>query len=184
MKKAFIAGMVLALFSGCSTKNQPKPQICQIDNVKAPSWICSPNDTKEYIVAIGSAPKNAAGDFQFQKEEAMAAARDALARRISVKVKNMFKQFKAATGAGNNQTFEKATESVSKQLSYQVLNDSKQLDIWISPKGTMFVLVGVPKKEVKQQIKTSLKSNEALYQKFLSQKAQKELNEEIENEFK
>jgi hypothetical protein len=183
MKKILTTGFVLlTLFSGCS--KQPQHQKCQIDNTQAPAWICTPQDTKEYITAVGSAQKNSAGDFQFQKEEAMAAARDALARRISVKVKNMFKQFKATTGAGDNQTFEKATESVSKQVAYQTIQNSKQLDVWVSPKGTMFVLIGVPKEEVKNQIKTSLQNNEALYQKFLAKKAQEELNEEIENEFK
>ena len=192
MKKTLLllGSAALIAFTGCTNKQQTKPQTpsCQIDGTKAPKWVCMPEDVEGGIVAVGSAPKNAAGDIQFQREEAMAAARDALARRLSVKVKNMFKQFKATTGAGNNQTFEKATQSVSKQLSSKILRNSKQLNMWISPKGTMYVLVGIPnqeelKEEVKNAVKTSLKNDQALYQKFLSKKAQEELDKAIEKEF-
>jgi len=190
MKKLLVIGSALLIaFTGCAN-NKPEPQTpsCQIDGAKAPKWVCMPEDVEGGIVAVGSAPKNAAGDIQFQREEAMAAARDALARRIATKVKNMFKQFKATTGAGENQTFEKATQSVSKQVASQVLRNSKQLNMWISPKGTMYVLVGIPnqdqiKEEVKNAVKTSFKNDQALYQKFLSKKAQEDLDKAIEKEF-
>jgi len=55
--------------------------------------------------------------------------------------------------------------------------------IWKSPKGTLFVLVGMPKNSIKTNIKTSLKSEKALWQKFLAQKADKELDKEIDKEF-
>jgi len=194
MKKALVSlgiGFSVLIFSGCMGDKQPQKQetfACSIDGAKAPEWVCSPTDMKGGISALGSAQPNDAHDIQFQREEAIAAARDALARRISVKVKNMFKQFKSTTGAGDDQTFDKATESVSKQVASQVLNGSKLLKTWISPKGTMFVLVGLPdqtqlKQNVKNAVNSSFRNDNALYQKFLSKKAQEELDEAIEKEF-
>jgi len=193
MKKTLIAmglGLSVLTFTGCMGGQPQKSNTfeCKIDGATAPQWVCAPTDMEGGIAAMGSAQPNAAHDLQFQREEAMAAARDALARRISVKVKNMFKQFKSTTGTGDNQTFDKATESVSKQVASQVLNGSKLLNTWISPKGTMFVLVGIPdqeqvKQEVKNAVKSSFKNDNALYQKFLSKKSQEELDQAIEKEF-
>ncbi len=190
MKKYILSlGIGLAtIFIGCAN-NQPQTNSfsCQIEGAQAPKWVCNPEDMEGAIVAVGSAQKNAGNDFQFQKEEAMQAARDALARRISVKVKNMFKQFKSTTGTGANQTFDKVTESVSKQVASQVLNGTKQENLWISPKGTMFVEVSMPtaqvKEAVKEAVKTSYQNNKALYQKFLGKKAQEELDSAVEKEF-
>jgi len=197
-KKSLIlaSALSLLLLSGCSN-SQPQPQkptntfACQMEGAQAPQWVCGSADVEGGITAVGSAQPNAAHDIQFQREEAIAAARDALARRIQIKVKNMFKQFKSTTGAGENQTFDKATESVSKQVAAQTLNGSKLINTWISPKGTMFVLVGISDKEqlkeniknaYKKAIKTSYKNDPALYQKFLSKKAQEELEQSIDKE--
>ena len=82
-------------------------------------------------------------------------------------------------------SMEKATEYVSKQLTKQTLIGSKQLNIWIAPDKTIFVLVGVPinANEIKQVIKSSLNNKEALWQKLQADKAQKELDEAIKKVF-
>jgi len=139
------------------------------------------------IFAVGSAEKSPLG-ISFQKTEAVAAARDALARQISVKVKNMFKQFQATTGIGDAQTAEKATQNVSKQIAAQTLAGSKVIKTWISPKGTMFVLVGMPdpnavKQAVKQAVKTTLHNDQALWQEFKAKKADEELEAAVDKEF-
>jgi len=114
----------------------------------------------------------------------MAIARDEIAKQLQIKIKNMFKNFMATTGA-NTDSVEKATEYVSKQLTKQTLTGSKQLNMWIAPDKTLFVLVGVPlnAQKVKEVIKTSLGNKEALWQKHLAEKSQKELDEAIEKEF-
>ena len=126
--------------------------------------------------------------ISFQRQEAVAAARDDLARQIGIKVKNMFKQFQATTGIGDAQTAEKATENVSKQVASQTLAGSKVVKTWRSPSGTLFVLVGMPdpnavKTAVKQAVKTSLHNDQALWQKYLAKKADKELDEAVDKEF-
>ncbi len=185
MNRLFLASLCsVMLFLGCSSKNKNIPQTkeCVVENQEAPVWICAPKDTKEYITAVGSAEKSPLG-FSFQRTEAMAAARDELARRISVKVKNLFKRFESNTGVKKETTTEKVVENVSKHLSDVTLKDSKILATWQSKNGTLYVLVGVPKKNIEEGIKTSLRSKDALYQKYLADKEWKKLDKEIKAEF-
>jgi len=196
MRKLFIAGLGVSiiLFTGCGNNN-PQPQQsfqCQIEGQNAPAWVCDGGASMEGGIfavgsAVGSAEKSPLG-ISFQRQEAMANARDALAREIEVKVKNMFKSYMSSTGIGDNQTAERVATSVSKQLSKQVLRGSKLLKTWMSKNGTMYVLVGMTdtnklKNELKKAAKTTFKNNEALWQEFKAKRAQQELDSEIDKEF-
>jgi hypothetical protein len=173
--------------TGCGN-TQPNFEQCSIDGTQAPQWVCDEGASMEGgIFAVGSAEKNPISR-NFQKTEAVAAARDALARQLSVKVKNMFKQFQATTGIGDAQTAEKATQNVSRQIASQTLTGSKVIKTWISPKGTMYVLVGMPdpnavKQAVKQAVKTTLHNDQALWQEFKAKKADEELEAAVDKEF-
>ena len=192
MKRLLFSSAIIAtmLFTGCGSSNKsitPKAPQCQIDGTSAPVWVCNGGANMEGgVFAVGSAQKTPLG-IGFQRQEAMAAARDALSRQISIKVKNMFKSYMSSTGVGNAQTAERVATSVSKQLAYQTLRNSKLLNTWISPKGTMFVLVGIKgsiKNAVKQAVKTTFHNDQALWQEFKAKKAQEELDSEIDKEFK
>jgi len=191
MKKRLLVGLTGAvlLFSGCAMNNQPAPtnneNQCVIDNTNAPYWVCNP-EVEGAIAAVGSAPYTPLG-MSFQRTEAAAAARDALARQISVKVKNMFKQYQSTTGVGDDMTVEKVAQNVSKQVASVTLQNSKIMKVWSSKDKTLYVLVAVPKdtlvKKVKSAIKTTFKNDKALWQEFKSKKAQEELDREVEKEF-
>ena len=188
LASSLLAFSVMGMMSGCgvSTPNFDK---CMIDGSQAPSWVCDGGATMEGgLFAVGSAEKNPMG-VSFQRTEATAAARDALARQIGVKVKNMFKQFQQTTGIGDAQTADKATQNVSKQVASQTLAGSKVMKTWISPKtGTMYVLVGMPdpkavQQAVKKAVKTSLHNDQALWQQFQAQKADQALDAAVDKEF-
>ena len=110
-----IEGISLFSFVGFGGEKQtqvPDFNQCVIDGTQAPQWVCDGGATMEGgLFAVGSAEPSALG-ISFQRQEAVAAARDDLARQIGIKVKNMFKQFQATTGIGDAQTAEKATENV------------------------------------------------------------------------
>ena len=190
MKKIFFSSVIItAIFTGCGNNSPLIPKIsqCEIDNAKAPAWVCNGGaDMKGGIFAVGSVSKSPLG-VGFQREEAMAAARDEIAREINLKVKNMFKSYLSSTGAGDNQTAERVATFVSKQLAMQILRGSKLVDTWISPKGTMYVLVGMKgdiKNFIKKALNTTFKNDEALWQEFKAKKAQQQLDFEIDKEFK
>ncbi len=177
------------LFTGCGQAPAPTKQAepdfrCKQDGILAPKWTCNPY-AEGAIAAVGIAKPNAGGDKSFQRSEAMADGRDALASQISTKVSNLFKSYKATTGSGKAATFDKASSKVSKQLASQTLNGSRAIDVWTNPKtNELYMLVTVSNEPVKKAmdsaIKTSFKNDKALYQKFLASKADGELDKELE----
>jgi hypothetical protein len=190
LKSAAIGLFAATIFAGCAASNQ-----AQTNNTNqsggyvdpelqgAPAWVMMP-ELEGAVAAVGSAPRNAGADYSFQRNEAMADARDQLARQLSIKVSNMFKSFKSSTGSGKDGTFDRSSESVSKQIASQTLQGSKMKNYWISRSGTMYVLValdtGAVKEQMEKAVKTSFKNDRAMYQKFLASKAQGELDRELE----
>lgn len=182
LKTSALGILSIALLTGCSNKDpKPKEPAVYVDPELqgAPQWVVNPFIAGK-VVDIGNAKPNAGNDFSFQREEAIADARNNLARQISIKVSNMIKTFKGAT----NTTFDKSVETVSKQVASETLVGSKMTKMWRSRSGTMYVLVELNPKSVEKKmdetIKTSFKNDEALYQKFLMSKAQGELERELE----
>lgn len=186
MKKVFhfsvLPVCVIMLFYGCAASSK-KGLTGEYEN--APGWVLNP-EVEGGIAAVGIAKIGKAG-MQFARTEALANARDELARILSVKVKNMVKNFTQTTGIGDDETVDKVSAQVSKQVTSQVLHGSRQRELWISPVNNLHVLVVLDpasvKEAVKQNVQTSYKNEKALWQQFQSQKAYEELDKEIEKEF-
>ncbi len=187
--------MASMLFTGCTESTTPSAQVkkqmqgeanfrCRQDGVLAPKWTCNPY-VEGAIAAVGIAQVNAGHDKSMQRSEAMADGRDALASQISIKVSNLFKSYKATTGAGGSATFDASTSKVSKQLASQTLNGSRAFESWQNPQTKeLYLLVAISNEPVKKAmdkaIKTSYKNDKALYQQFLAAKANGELDAELE----
>lgn len=192
MKKTIIntlgaLSMASLIFTGCgSSSSLSTPTVKTYVNpelVGAPKWVMMPF-VEGTIAEVGSAPVNAGNDFSFQREEAMADARDNLAKQIATKVSNMFKSYKSSTGSGSNATFDKSSEKVSKQIASETLSGTVVKDTWISSSGTFYILMAIDTQSVskmmEESVKTSFKNDGAMYQKFLASKAQGELDRELE----
>jgi len=136
--------------------------------------------------AVGSAKIGKAG-INFARTEAMANGRNELARQVSVKVKNLVKNFTQTTGIGDSETVEKVSSEVSKHLSNETLIGSRQKEAWISPSSELYVLVVIDpaaiRHTIKDSVQTSLRNEQALWQMFQAKKAHEELEKEIEKEF-
>ncbi|VAY86663.1 hypothetical protein MNB_ARC-1_41 [hydrothermal vent metagenome] len=185
--KSLLLITIVISITGCG-KNEPVKQTIEQAYIDpelkgAPKWVMIP-EVKGFVAEMGSASRNAGNDFSFQREEAMADARDNLAKQISIKVNNMFKSFKSVTGSGTDVTFDKSSERVSKQIASKTLTGSKVKDTWISRSGTLYVLMVINSQNVtnmmEKAVKTSFKNDKAMYQKFLASKAQDELTQELE----
>jgi len=166
---------------------QQDPNACYEGDRLAPSWLCDPF-IEGGLGAVGSAPTSPLGR-SFQQTEAMANARDALARELGTKVKNMFKNFAQTTGVGENQSVEKVATNVSKQISSQNIEGARQKGRWVGPDGTLFLHVvldpqgvAIFKEEAKKVVKTSLRNDEALYQQFVAKRGMDELDAAIDKE--
>ena len=196
MKKTLAVAVIVSaslFLASCGEKKPAQPQQpAKVQNqqwanefANAPRWVLNP-EMEGGLAAVGSAKIGKAG-IQFARTEAMANARDELARMLSVKVKNMVKNFTQQIGVGDEQTVDKVSAQVSKQVTSQVLNGSRQKDMWISPSGELYVLVVLDPASVKQAVKestlSSFKNERALWQQFQAKKAYEELDREIEKEF-
>lgn len=196
MKKTIkFAGLTIAsvfLLAGCSSKpaKEKAPeeaafaQHCEYaTGVRAPQWYCDPS-MEGGIAAVGEAKPNPAGDRNLQRTVAMGNARDELARQMELQVKNMLENWARTTGTGDAQTYEANIENVSRQVSQQTLQGSTQIGRWVAPDGTLVLLVGMREQtKIEQNIKTSLRNENALWQQFQSKQALDSLDQEIAKTF-
>ena len=148
----------------------------------APLWVCDAPVEGVAVSAVGSHAPSAAGPA-FMKEQAAASARVQLAQQMKVTVNNMVKQYVETTGAASAETVDKVNTSVSKLITAETLTGSRVFRSITSPNGAMYVLVGldptVTKEAVEKVLKTSMNSDQALWQQFKAKKGQEELAEEI-----
>ncbi|MDH5484947.1 MAG: LPP20 family lipoprotein [Gammaproteobacteria bacterium] len=150
----------------------------------APAWICDQPVEGVEVSAIGTAEKSGAG-HDFMKQMAATSARVQLAQRMQVEVRNMIKQYVEATGAADAETVDKVMTSVTKQITRETLVGSRIIHTRTSPKGSLYVLMGMDSASIKsaseQALKTSMKNENALWQQFKAKKGQDELASEIVN---
>ena len=180
----FVFGCVLISGCGGGTGNIANKEMAN-EFKDAPSWVLG-GGLEGGNSAVGSAQVGKAG-MNFYRTEAMSQARSELARQLGVKVKDLVKNFQQVTGIGDDETVDKVSSQVSKQVTSQVLTGSKQKDMWISPGKELYVLVVIDpdilKNTIKDSVQTSYKNEKALWQQFQSKKAHEELDKEIDKEF-
>ena len=149
----------------------------------APVWVCDAPVEGVAVSAVGSFRKTGAG-VQFQKTQATAAARNALAANMKIYVKQLIKNYSETTGTGDSETVDTVSSDVSKQITDATLEGSKVFRSIVDPNtGTMYVLVGFDPAQAaqasKESIKSSMNNDQALWQKFQAQKSHDELDAEL-----
>ena len=188
IRSLLVASAATFLVACGSTQPLPQPVASCVfadgSNQPAPEWICgAPVDGIE-LSAVGYADKSGAG-ANFMKQMAATAARVELAQTMKVEVQNMIKQYSETTGAGDSETVDQVNTSVTKQITKETLIGSRIVHQMPTPTGGIVVLVGLAPEIVgkiaEQSIKTSIKNERALWQKFQAGKAQDELAAEIAN---
>lgn len=175
----------LMLLLGCTSKTTSKGEI-KLDQklTNAPRWVFKP-ESDDGLASYGYSKITKAG-LNFARVEALSNARDELARILKVKVKNMVKNFTEASGIDDTEAIDRVSTQVSKQVANEILQGSKQKDMWISPENELFVLVTIDKSTVNQYVKnsvtTSFKNEHALWQQVQAKKSYEELQNEIDKE--
>jgi len=184
MKKIIVIMAVLAVacvaFTGCQKTGKVSSNL--------PEWVLVPPEGG--ISGVGSAKVGPAG-MQTARIEAAANARDEISRTLNVRVKNMIKNFTETTGVGDAQTVDKVFTNVSKQVSKVDLSGSQIKKVFLDEKNNeLHVLVAVNPEVVTQVTDamkhaaiTSMRNEQALWQKFQAKKGHEELEKEIEKEF-
>ena len=183
-----IATALMATLTGCGDKKPTAAEEeadfrCRIDGQLAPEWSCGNAGFDGAVTAVGSAPLSKLGQG-FSRREALANGRSNLAQQIQTTVKDKVELFTRATGVGGAEVADKVSTQVSKQVAKVTLNGSKQMKMWQNPaNNSLYVLVGVSEdslnQEVKNQVKSSYKNDNALWQQFQSKNALEALEKEF-----
>jgi len=172
-----LIGVIIMQFTACSSKSVGN------EFNDAPSWVRKPN-IQGYITGLGVAPPNRGDDIALQRSEAMAIARDDIARHIETKVGGLFDKFAESTGAKNNESFARDVKSKIRNVVKQKLRGTRTKDSWMSASGKLYLLMTLETKEVLKMLKQStsnLTDKDTQYQRFLSEQNLKELEKELEN---
>lgn len=183
-----LAVMLSAVIAGCSKDVEPEERSvdfsCKQENVDAPKWTCIP-EISGYYSGVGIAEKSAAG-MDHMRRVAMANGRSDLAQQIQTLVKDKVSLYTGTTGIGDSETLDKTTESVTKQVAKVNLSGSKAIDMWYAPSGALYMLVTVAKDSTNEQIrdnmKSSFKNDNALWQQFKAKNALEDLEKEFSGE--
>jgi hypothetical protein len=174
--KLLLIGTVLLIFSGCSSKNVSRQEFNN-----APKWVKSPR-IKGYITGLGIAPPNKGDDVALQRSEAMAIARDDMARQIETKVGSFIDKFAESIGTKEKRSFARDVKSKIRNITKMKLRGARTQKSWMGESGKLYLLMTLETKEVLAMLKQSSNSEDKdiKFQRFLSQKNQKELEKELE----
>lgn len=183
-----LAVLLSAIITGCSKDVEPENRSvdfsCKQENVDAPKWTCIP-EVSGYYAGVGIAEKSAAG-MDHMRRVAMANGRSDLAQQIQTLVKDKVSLYTGTTGIAASETVDKTTESVTKQVAKVNLSGSKAVDMWNAPSGAIYMLVTVSKdstnEQIRDNIKTSFKNDNALWQQFKAKNALEDLEREFSGE--
>jgi hypothetical protein len=182
---AYLTGLTTTaiLLSSCGSK--PDFADCVFPDAAdtaAPGWICNQPMEGFELTAVGSTAKSAAG-HDYMKSMAATSARVQLAQIMQVEVRKLLKQYIETTGETDQQTVDKVMTSVTRLINNQTLVGTRIVKTRKSPRGALYVLVGMDKASMQnasqKALQTSMQNDSALWQQFRSDKNQQELTEEI-----
>ena len=187
-----VASLLTIALTGCNKKPTPEEESgfdksnfgCKQENVLAPKWTCIPMTDGVYA-GVGVAEKSKAGQAMMRRV-AVANGRSDLAQQIKTLVKDKITIYTGITGVGSGETVDQATEAVTKQVAKVDLIGSKAIDTWTAPSGALYMLVTVAKedanKQIKNNIRTSFKNDQAIWQQFKAKNALEDLEKEFDSE--
>ena len=182
MKKIMLIitlGLMMLSSIGCSSKGSIKGTILE----DAPTWVKQPY-IKGYITGLGIASANKGDDLAFQRSEAMALARDDMARQIETKVGSFFDKFAESIGTGDKEVFLKDAKSKIHTIAKQKIRGARTRDTWIDKKERLYILMTLETNEVLKMLKQSssaFKDKEIEFQRYLSGMNLNMLNKDLEN---
>ena len=164
-KVKLLAGSVIAAFLligcggddslGVGGKSIDKKALKALNLKGAPNWVI--NAGQGDMSAIGDS-EIVGGDLGFARNEALALARDELARQVSVKVEgvliNAKEKSKSDFGTASMQS---ATSQITKQSTSTILSGTKQTDTWITSDGTRIFVLAKLSPENKSKLEANIK---------------------------
>ena len=189
-KVKLLAGSVVAalLLIGCGGDNAlgvggksiDKKALKALNLKGAPNWVL--NAGQGDMSAIGDA-EIVGGDLGFARNEALALARDEIARQVEVKITGMLQNAKSKSKSDmGDASMQSATSQITEQSVSAILSGTKQTDTWITDDGSrIFVLAKLDegnKAKLEANVKKQINQN-----KLLPNDIKKEVMKNFSEEF-
>lgn len=177
------------LASGCATTGDSGGGGSQAGS-SIPTWVSNPT-YKDGIAATECMA--ASSNFSLDRKEAVANARQGLAQQLDLKVEAMDKTYQRRTRSEQDKASTGTSfESVSRQVTQTELNGSRTVKtgyVNLAGEKNLCVMVALGDSEMRKIFdglieasgrEVNAKDEEILYEEFRAQKAQDELDEELE----
>lgn len=176
MKAKMLGVLALAvfLFIGCSGREGVKldKQTIKALNLEgAPSWVLNGGQGDMSAVGIANIVDN---DLAYARSEALALARDELARQVETEVEGVFTRMQSM----ESESMQKVSKQIISQSVSQTLSGTKQADLWVSKDTTrLFILVQLtPELKAKLQANVKKKIDKSSLPSQLKQEAKKSVD--------
>jgi len=184
MKMLVLGGALFALVACGGAKEKPAPMKSAMaqEFEGAPAWVtkgCAAyQGEKAAICGVGSV--GGTRNPSLARSAAEGRARTAIARSLQTKVKAMLKDYQATTTGGEDFGTAAADEQhivdVSKQITQMTLSGTQTVDSWISPNGTLYVLMKLDVDAFKEAV-SGMKQLDERIRKAVVERAEKAFRE-------
>lgn len=164
VKQILVGGIVAALFiAGCGNKDDAlgegakkidKKALQALNIQGAPNWVLNGGQGDMSAVGIADIVN---GDLGFARTEALALARDELARQVGTEIESAINRAASISMGASAQDAQvsKTSEQITKQTVSQTLSGTKQTDTWMTKDATkLFVLI-----KLNPELKAKLQAN-------------------------
>ena len=173
MKNIIFCVLVSIFIAGCGAS---KPDVYK--SADSPASFLVPPIEANFLYGVGMAKKQ---NPSLSKKTATTRARAEVSQAVSVKVSTLMKDFMQESGMGENAQATELTESISKQVSNNVLNGSVIKEAFSAKDGTIYILVELPLQAVNDETLKAVKKDEALFNEFKATKGFNDLDQSVNN---
>lgn len=176
LKKMVIILMIIMTIVALNFAKDKNPKKKKLNY---PEWFTKLPVSNEYIYAVGTAQKD---NLALSREAAIVRARSELSRTIEVKINSMVKDFIESSSYKNKANIMEFSQSVSKQISENVIIGSKIKDSFIDDSTTpetVIVLMYISIKDIARSLDETKKKRESDYSKISTDLSFEKLVSEI-----
>lgn len=157
---------------------KPNYQLCKIEGVEAPEWLCAPLVVGSYT-GIGSAKKSQAG-IDYMKELAHNVSEKDIRKQMILQIKHKAELFLNSFNGNNKLWVKQVLEHVVNEAKYINIYDINTVQMWFSPNGNLYTLSTFPETHpnmsIKNTIRYQISLNKVLFFRFDNNSWDKKLN--------
>jgi ribosomal protein S20 len=186
-QRILVLGIIIMgglLIMACATPQGAQPVATPEQVQCIPEWTLNPPSAEDGVYGSGLAKLIMASQA---KQAADHEARNEVAKVIEVKVQSMLKRFMQQSGIGDAGQALQFSQTVSKEITSQVLQGCKIVKRKVCPDGTWHSLALWPignanqlKNEINNQAKNQVKNEVALYNEFKAKNGFEDLQKELD----